>query len=130
CRVNTGWGTTRSSTYRSPGGPPPGPTSPSPDSGMRVPESTPAGILMVSDRRVRTLPSPEHSPHGRGLTVPYPWHCGHGRVVITWPRNDRCTWLTSPWPPHVGQVVSDDPGAVPSPLHAMQTIAVSTCNCL
>ena len=42
-RWKTGWRFTATSTYRSPAGPPPGPTSPSPASWMRMPVSTPAG---------------------------------------------------------------------------------------
>ncbi|CAM5304240.1 hypothetical protein STANM309S_00790 [Streptomyces tanashiensis] len=43
-RWKTSCGVSWISTYRSPAGPPPGPTSPSPASWMRVPLSTPAGI--------------------------------------------------------------------------------------
>lgn len=107
-------------------GPPPGPTSPSPASWMRVPLSTPAGILTVSVRRERMRPSPAHSWHGVGTTVPKPWHCGQGREVMTWPRNERVTCETSPRPRHMSQVCAEVPGAAPSPLHVVQTTAVST----
>ena len=69
-RVKTGWPATWISTYRSPAGPPPGPTSPSSASWTRVPVSTPAGIFTVSERRERTRPSPEHSRQGAGMIVP------------------------------------------------------------
>ena len=69
-RVKTSCGVSTTSRNRSPGGPPPGPTSPSPVSWMRVPVSTPAGIFTVSVRRVRTRPSPEHSGHGCGMSEP------------------------------------------------------------
>ena len=51
---------------------------------------------------------------------------GHGREAITWPRNDRVTWFTSPRPPHTSQVSGWVPGAVPSPEQVGQTTAVST----
>jgi len=71
-RVYDSCGLTTTSTYRSPAGPPPGPTSPSPASWIRVPVSTPAGTLIRRLRRVRTRPSPEHSKQGFAMTVPYP----------------------------------------------------------
>ena len=114
-RWKTACGSSWISTYRSPAGPPPGPTSPSPASWMRVPLSTPAGILTVSVRRERIRPSPAHSGHGVGTTVPKPWHCGHGREVMTWPRKDRVTCETSPRPRHMSQVCAEVPGAAPSP---------------
>ena len=60
------------------------------------------------------------------MTVPNPPQCGHGRDVITWPRNERVTWLTSPRPPQTSQVSGWVPGAVPSPEQVGQTTAVST----
>lgn len=93
---------------------------------MRVPLSTPAGILTVRVRRDRTRPSPAHSGHGVGTTVPKPWHCGQGREVMTWPRKDRVTWDTSPRPRHMSQVCAAVPGAAPSPLQVPQVTAVST----
>ena len=49
---------------------------------------------------------------------------------MTWPRNDRVTWLTSPRPPHTSQVCGWVPGAVPSPEQVGQTTAVSTVSSL
>ena len=69
-RTKVGWLATTISTYRSPAGPLPAPTSPSPASWIRVPVSTPAGIRMVSERRERTRPSPEHCTQGCAMTVP------------------------------------------------------------
>ena len=71
------------STYRSPGAPPPGPTSPWPDSRTRMPSPTPAGMLARTLRRVRTRPSPLHCRHGSGMTSPNPRQTGHGREVMT-----------------------------------------------
>lgn len=107
-------------------GPPPGPTSPSPASWIRVPLSTPAGILTVSVRRERMRPSPHGTWHGVGTTVPKPWHWGQGREVMTWPRNDRVTCDTSPRPRHMSHVCAEVPGAAPSPEQVVQTTAVST----
>ena len=87
-RSKIGCGRCTISRNRSPGGPPPGPVSPSPASWMWVPSSTPAGIRTLIVRRVLTRPSPSHSGHGLRMTVPKPPQPGHGREVITWPRND------------------------------------------
>src|ERR1039457_867264 len=57
CRSNIACGRCRISRNRSPGGPPPGPTSPSPASWMCVPSSTPAGMRTLIVRRVRTRPA-------------------------------------------------------------------------
>ena len=71
---------------------------------MRVPVSTPAGTLILIVRRVRTRPSPEHSKQGLTSTSPKPWQVMQGRVVMTWPRNERCTCWISPRPPQTSQV--------------------------
>ena len=64
------------------------------------------------------------------MTIPVPEQVGHGRLVITWPRNDRCTLWISPRPPQVSQVAGWVPGAVPAPEHVEQTTAVSTVRSL
>src|SRR5262249_36532930 len=81
-------------------------------------------------RGARTRPPPPPGGRGRGRPAPTPPHAGHGRDVITWPRNDRVTWLTSPRPPHTSQVSGWVPGAVPSPEQVGQTTAVSTARSL
>ena len=60
-RVKTSCGLIVISMYRSPAGPPPGPTSPCESRWIRLPSATPAGILTLMVRVVRTRPSPEHS---------------------------------------------------------------------
>ena len=130
CRSKIACGRCTISRNRSPGGPPPGPVSPSPASWMCVPSSTPAGIRTLMVRRVRTRPSASHSGHGLRMTVPKPPQPGHGREVMTWPRNDRVTWLTSPRPLQTSQVSGWVPGAVPSPEQVGQTTAVSTTRSL
>ena len=66
-RVKTSWCATSISTYRSPAGPPPGPTSPWPDSCTRLPASTPGRDLDV-DRRAARGPGRRRSTRctGRG----------------------------------------------------------------
>ncbi len=58
--------------------------------------------------------------------MPWPAQDGQGREVITWPRNERVTWLISPRPPHTSQVSGWVPGALPSPEQVGHTTAVST----
>jgi hypothetical protein len=97
-------------------GPPPGPTSPSPVRRMRMPLSTPAGTLTVSVRpgadapvaaalAARVLDDRAEAAAARA-----------GAVVMTWPRNERCTCCTSPRPWQVSQVDGWVPGAVPWPV--------------
>ena len=81
-------------------------------------------------RLVRTRPSPSHSGQGRTSTVPYPPQPGQTLAIITWPMNERVTWLTSPRPPQMSQVCGWVPGAVPSPEQVGQTTAVSTVSSL
>jgi hypothetical protein len=114
------------STYRSPAGPPPGPTSPWPESRTRMPSATPGGTLAVMVRRARTRPSPPHWRHGSGMTSPTPRQTGHGRAVTTWPRKDRCTDWISPRPAQVSQTWAALPSAAPAPRHASHRTAVST----
>src|SRR5690606_11153718 len=123
---NVSWLRSRISTYRSPAGPPAGPTSPCAVSLMRVPVSTPAGTLTVIVRRLRTRPSPEHSAHGSGMTVPNPWHAAHGALVMTWPRKERATRWTVPRPWHTSHVRGDVPGRQHVPPHVPHPTAVST----
>ncbi|ELY20883.1 hypothetical protein HALTITAN_2389 [Vreelandella titanicae BH1] len=59
-------------TYRSPGGPPFTPLSPSPFKRIRSPVSTPGGILTDSVRVSRTRPSPLHLWHGTLMCWPEP----------------------------------------------------------
>ena len=94
---------------------------------MRVPVSTPGGILTVSARRVRTRPSPAHSAQGCGITVPKPWQAGHGREVMTWPRKRAGDLLDlAAAPADVAGAAATVPGAVPAPGQVAQTTAVST----
>ena len=80
-----------------------------------MPSSMPAGTSTVTVRRARTRPSAPQVGHGDGICCPVPPQAEHGRLVITWPRNDRCTDWTSPVPPQMAQVRGDVPGAQPLP---------------
>ena len=60
------------------------------------------------------------------MTEPRPAQRGQARVVMTWPRNERCTDCTSPRPWQVSQVDGNVPGAVPWPSQVEQTTAVSS----
>ena len=71
-RRNRSCSATISSTYRSPAGPPPRPTSPRPSKWIRFPVDTPAGMRTEMSRELLTRPSPEHSPQGLGMIVPKP----------------------------------------------------------
>ena len=70
---------------------------------MRVPVATPAGTLMVSDRRLRIRPWPLHSLQGSLMTVPKPSQEPQGAAVMTWPRMERTARWTWPLPPQISQ---------------------------
>ena len=126
-RVKTSCGRSWISTYRSPAGPPPGPTSPWPVSRIRMPSSTPAGTFTWIVRRERTRPSPAHSRARLGDDLA---GAGAGRADCGWRRpgrgSPRWTLCTSPRPEQVVQVVACVPGAVPAPVQMLQRTAVST----
>src|SRR3984885_6382861 len=97
--------------YRSPGGPPRTPASPSPASRMRVPSSTPAGIFTDKVRSRVILPEPAHDAHGLSIDWPRPWQFGQVRSSVKKP----CAWRTRPAPPHIGQVLGLVPALAPTP---------------
>src|SRR5256712_3583152 len=68
-RMKIGCSWTCTTTYRSPGGPPLSPDSPSPVSLSRVPVSTPGGTFTVSTLSVSTLPAPRQVMHGSVMTL-------------------------------------------------------------
>src|SRR5207302_7750486 len=112
-RPKTGCGSTRTSTYRSPGAPPAGPASPLPRTRIRWPSFTPGGIRTENSRVRRTLPDPWQVWHGCSTIRPAPPHLGH--VCANW-KNPWST-ATDPDPPHWGQVTGDVPGSAPEPPH-------------
>ncbi len=67
---------------------------------MRVPSSTPAGMLTESVRSRVTRPEPAQDGHGLSITWPRPWQVGQVRSSVKKP----WAWRMRPAPPQVGQV--------------------------
>ena len=97
---------------------------------MRVPVATPAGTLMVRERRLRMRPWPLHSLQGSLMTVPKPSQLPHGAVVMTWPRMERTARWTWPLPPQMSQRSGWLPGRQQEPSQVGQVTAVSTSSFL
>src|SRR5579875_2259622 len=96
------------------------PASPSPDSRMRVPSSTPAGTLTDSERSRVTRPEPAHLSQGLSIVWPRPWQVGQVRSMAKKP----CCARTRPCPPQVRQVTGREPGLAPLPAQASQLTLV------
>src|SRR5271170_4031910 len=111
--------------YRSPGGPPRTPASPSPASRMRVPSSTPGGMFTDKVRSRVTRPDPAHEPHGLSIDWPRPWQFGQVRSIVKNP----WAWRTLPAPPHIGQVFGLVPALAPEPEQASQVTEVGMRIC-
>src|SRR3989338_4101038 len=109
-------------TYKSPGGPPLSPRSPSPAKRIRSPLSTPAGTFTDKVLASRTLPCPLQAEHGEVITVPVPRHLG--QVCCT--EKKPCCMRTCPWPPQVLQGSGLVSLAAPLPLHVSQATRVGT----
>src|ERR1700722_1993040 len=84
-RLKNGCGLMDRNIYRSPGSPPRAPASPSLARRMRVPSSTPAGILTSSDFSLRILPEPAHLRQGFLMILPAPWHDEQVRSIVKKP---------------------------------------------
>src|SRR5438105_11936569 len=110
-RMKMGCSWTCTTTYRSPGGPPRSPGSPSPVSLRRVPVSTPGGTLTLSTLSVSTLPAPRQVAQGSVTTLPAPWQWEQVREI--W--KNPCVIRSSPAPWQVGQVLGEVPGFAPEP---------------
>src|SRR4029079_15667084 len=97
----------------------------SPARRMRVPSSTPAGMLTDSVRSFWTRPEPEQSLHGSSIVSPRPWQAGHVRAIVKKP------WLarTFPTPPHVAQMWALVPGLAPEPAHVSHLTLAGTRIC-
>src|SRR3972149_11142301 len=108
--------------YRSPGGPPLSPISPSPEILSLEPESTPGGTFTVSSLVFLVLPVPRQSGHGSRMTEPAPLHAEHVLAMLKKP----CWNVTCPLPPHVVQVVGTVPGRAPEPRHSSQLRVLGT----
>ena len=92
---------------------------------MRVPSSTPAGMLTESVRSLVTRPEPRQAWQGSSIVSPRPWQVGQVRSMVKKP------WLarTLPWPPQVGHVVGLVPALAPVPEHVSQETLVGTQIC-
>ena len=87
---------------------------------MRVPSSTPAGMLTDSVRSRVTRPEPEQDAQGLSITWPRPWQFGQVRSSVKKP----WAWRTRPWPPQVAQVFGLVPALAPEPEQASQVTEV------
>src|SRR5262249_15388540 len=110
---------------RPPAGPPRPPASPSPASLMRVPSSTPAGMLTESARSRVTRPEPEQDGQGLSITWPRPWQLGQVRSRVKKP----WAWRIRPWPPQVGQAFGLVPDLAPEPEQDSQVTEVGMRTC-
>src|SRR6187551_402347 len=92
---------------------------------MRVPSSTPTGIVTDSVRSRVTRPAPLQDGHGVSMVSPRPWHDGQVRSMVKKP------WLarTLPEPLQVGQLDGCVPGFAPEPVQASQVTLVGTRIC-
>mmetsp|Transcript_9827 Transcript_9827/g.19943 ORF Transcript_9827/g.19943 Transcript_9827/m.19943 type:complete len:215 (+) Transcript_9827:1002-1646(+) len=117
-------GFTVKNTYRSPGGPPLGPASPSLRMRRRLPLSTPGGMVIMSCFAFWFRPRPEHDPQYSSMICPVPWHVGHAICCCSMPNGVRATCVTTPDPPQFPHVRGCVPGFMPEPSHVSQ---VSKC---
>src|SRR5215470_15127210 len=92
---------------------------------MRVPSSTPWGMLTDNVRSLVTRPEPRQLAHGSSIVSPRPWQLVQVRSMVKNP------WLarTLPWPAHVEQVDGLVPALAPEPLHVSQETLVGTQIC-
>jgi hypothetical protein len=74
----------------------------------------PAGIVIVTVRDLRSVPTPRHSGQGFSMISPSPLQLGHVEAMEKNPEFLR-TW---PEPPHVGQSFLPLPFSAPIPLQA------------
>ena len=83
---------------------------------MRWPSVTPAGMRTFTWRGRCSTPVPRQLPQGVSIFMPWPPQVGHVWLKLNMP------WLslTTPRPPHVGQMTGDVPGAAPLPWHTEQ----------
>ena len=89
---------------------------------MRVPSSTPAGILTCRVFSRRTRPLPEQVRQGFSITRPAPWQLVQVRSTVKKP----CCARMRPRPWQVWQVTGLEPGAAPMPLQSSHDTEVGT----
>jgi hypothetical protein len=92
---------------------------------MRVPSSTPTGMVTDKVRSRVTRPKPLQDGHGVSIVSPRPWQDGQVRSMVKKPWVAR----TLPMPPQVRQVVGAVPVLAPEPEHASQMTEVGTRIC-
>lgn len=83
---------------------------------MRVPSSTPGGMLIDKVRSRVVRPAPPQSSHGVSIVSPEPAQRGQVRSM------EKKPWLarTRPAPPHEEHVVDPVPGLAPVPEQVSQ----------
>src|SRR5881296_127919 len=96
------------------------PASPSPESRMRVPSSTPGGMFTDSARSRVTRPEPEQDGHGLLITWQRPWQFGQVRSKLKKP----CACWMLPCPPQAGHAFGRVPALAPEPEQASQVTDV------
>mmetsp|Transcript_28654 Transcript_28654/g.42426 ORF Transcript_28654/g.42426 Transcript_28654/m.42426 type:complete len:213 (-) Transcript_28654:534-1172(-) len=110
--------------YKSPAGPPLGPASPSPLTRSLLPSSTPGGMVTLICFVFCVKPCPEQVPQYSSTFWPVPLQVAHVCCVWKLPRGVLVTCIVTPEPLHTGQVLTELPGLIPSPL---QVSHVSKC---
>ena len=89
---------------------------------MRVPVSTPAGMLTLRVRSLRTRPAPAQARQGFLMICPRPEQVGQVRSTVKKP----CWARTLPMPAQVGQVAGSAPPSAPVPLQTSQAALPGT----
>ena len=92
---------------------------------MRVPSSTPAGILTDSVRSRVARPEPEQDGQGLSITWPRPWQPVQVRSSVKKP----WAWRMRPAPPQCGQAFGLEPALAPVPEQASQATEVGMRTC-
>ena len=92
---------------------------------MRVPSSTPCGMLTDSVRSREIRPEPEQDGQGSSIIWPRPWQLGQVRSSVKKP----WAWRTRPWPPQVEQVVGLVPALAPVPEQGSQVTETGISIC-
>src|SRR5664279_3354397 len=92
---------------------------------IRVPSSTPAGILTDKLRSRVTLPAPLQDGQGFSITWPRPRQVGQVRSSVKKP----CACLILPAPPQVAQAFGLLPALAPVPEQASQATEVGMRIC-
>ena len=98
------------------------PASPSPARRIRVPVSTPGGMLTDRVRSFSVRPCPPQDRHGFLTIWPSPAQVGQVRSTVKKP----CWARTLPMPEQVGQVTGSAPPSAPVPRQVSQATEAGT----